>query len=296
VRGVPKKLATRQDLFNVCADLHHARAAIFLKGLPPEELDRLGVKGSDLKRIRADLSARKRAEDAADKEKVRIEREIAETALRIEEVKAGLEAERAALKDAQAAASKINALEAEFAALQRDYEAVRISSPARPVLIVGAEIDEQTSLSKRGRAAGEILPDKRRESNALQAELAEVQALLGLLAKKRPVQEIQGNIAAITAEIRELSAAWEEVDASRKAIQGLSKELAASVKEIRRKKEAGELKAQLDGKMEELQACKNAATDIEDRIAALGRMAEDLKKLMEHLTSLKSAGKGGLNG
>jgi len=134
MKGIPKHLNTKQDLLNVCADLHHARARILLKGLDPEALSGLGVTAADLKRIKAGLAQRKRTETLAARKREKIERHRQATEIKIRHLGNEWAGLKATLRAAREAAAAIPRHEAAIAELEKTLKKLKAEMATAPAM------------------------------------------------------------------------------------------------------------------------------------------------------------------
>lgn len=237
MRGIPDKIATKQDLFNICNDLHHAEAKVFLKNIAPEELKRLSVTRNDIKQIKIDLANRKRKETIENRELAHLKSSLEKNQTRLEEVRAAIREKGEDLKTKIAGREMIDPKTEELKVFQQELAALRkLPDQIRGIAAILRDlngmimelssiyniIDECDSEIEEICIAAELVlvrKDKIADLHAVlkSARIAEQQ--------KRSVAAKLAEIEEITLEIKVLREGAESIEQTERELQGLGKEL-----------------------------------------------------------------------
>ncbi len=235
MRGIPDKIATKQDLFNICNDLHHAEAKVFLKEMAAEELKRLGVTRNDIKQIKIDLANRKRKETLENRKLSQLKSAIVKNQTRLEEVRAAIREKGEDLKKKIAGREMIEPKTEELKGLQQELAALRklpdqirgISAILRDlhgVLLELANIYEVTDKANLKEICGvaDIVLARKDEIAGLHDELRSTR-IAGQ--QKKSVAAKLAEIEEIKHEIKGLREGAESIEQTERELQGLGKEL-----------------------------------------------------------------------
>jgi len=235
MRGTPNRINTKQDLFNICKDLHHAEAKIFLKEMEPEELKRLGVIRDDIKQIKTDLANRKRKETLENRKLSLLRSELNGNQMRLEEVRTAIKEKSEDLKMKIAGqelidpkTEELKTLHAEMAEIRKLPDQTRgISEILRDlngVLLELGSIGKVTDAPDlvKIREMAELVTTRCDEVAELRTELKTARIVEQ---QKRSIMAKLSEIEEITQEIKELRDGAESIDQIEQELQELGKEI-----------------------------------------------------------------------
>lgn len=119
MRGIPKKVATREDVYNLAMDLPPEQAQRFLKSLKKKDLRRVGMTDEDYQIMKTRVAeARWREVEAGDK-KIRIRGELDRAILKMRQTRRDMDI---AMLRHRAAMQALNAARVEVKRLKHEME------------------------------------------------------------------------------------------------------------------------------------------------------------------------------
>jgi len=292
MRGIPKRIGTKQDVFNLCRELPVARAAMLLKDIDKDERNRLGLTLKEVKVLAGEIKERKRSEEAADKKISRLKAEKAGIEKNVLSLLKEIEDLRESLKAAVEAGLTIGKHKAAYEVAQGELNDLNKTTiaPARGEDAVRRDINGARARLMETRGAGEQLAPKEREHDSYVGELTVRRKLEKQLAALRPAEAIEADIAQFQEEIQKLNTASNEHGQLKEALASLEGELIRSVKtrELNDKKLEASKRANealnAHRRASELASTKEALeAELKDRLGRIDDMKPRLAEIEKQL-------------
>lgn len=233
MRKVPSidRLRTKQDLLNVCEHLHHADAMLYLKDIRPEDMKRLGASVRELPKIKKGLAARKRAEEAENRQLNRKKRALGEVQERLATIDDDHKSKMAILRKGKGSEDEITAKSRELTRLHVAMETLReLPDELIDLEDVGVLFDAMTAeleaIEELGTLDRKSLKQLQRMAKAITEKKEIISQLRRALSGARMAEEHTLQVNHKLSEIQTVTAQIKQACDERDAVPALEEELA----------------------------------------------------------------------
>lgn len=279
MRGIPDKLGSKQDLFNLCKDMDPHRAKLYLKTLSPETLERLGVTLGEVRTLRRQIAARLGIEKRADGESQWRKTRLRELKKRLSSTVDTIVTLTQALHRATEQAGEIDQIKARIIALHGELANLReLGLEGTGVAQAEAEVDAIRLEFREAQGSGRELRVKREELSSLEAELRERVALERRLALCRSRDTLEAERVEMRRVVTRLEDGARAEEHLPRDVATLEHALGLAKATDTRRTRAHALQQQIDGANEALRTALDAAAA---KIELTGELANAEKQRLQ---------------